>query len=602
MANHVNPNNPGSSRRGQRPRRGNLFSQYTRKFSLGNGPPDWVQEYLITKEAGKMLGTLVALTVARMPNLEAFIWDMPTGVLREVWDALACGPGGNKSRLEKVWVRLHDNKEVLNSTTSPLVSNAMAPLSNAVGVPVTPDPYSSTANEPASMSRLEFSYRNTECPNLSILPPLKSLSVLEIDEPAYLSEMSVLIPRSVNSLRELRIGLSSSYRAKIPSNVQENYEDPNMHYLQDGGLLGLVMSKIYDCRTPRSRPDFSESTRNPATAAAGVIDHGSSQPSLLPLSTLPIDEDPPLVVPAAMKLPDSPDDGDYAEATSSSHTANADLQFQEGPRFMESQFTPPLHFGPQALSSELVTDPGKRPGADEGHTLDESILEPRCTALKESREQRLKLEVLELEKVAMSVSVLQHAVDWSILTSLTLLQCSGHEELWKTLKRRYSPRSSVSFSMSYPPQSSSSQTRLRRQTSSKFEATPLPEYRLNLRRIHTDSVSPALIAFLKETLAPNSLEWLILQDRGKYVSTVSIDSIYRGPLRYHRSSLKKVSIDASDKAPNSRTRSSKWKKWMLNRDILTFITSGKMSSLRELGMTLDYKDWVNQLSHVAIQS
>ena len=53
-----------------------MFSQYTRKFSLGNGPSDWVQEYLITKEGGKMLGTLVALTVARMPNLETFIWDV----------------------------------------------------------------------------------------------------------------------------------------------------------------------------------------------------------------------------------------------------------------------------------------------------------------------------------------------------------------------------------------------------------------------------------------------------------------------------------------------------------------------------------------------
>lgn len=54
----------------RRPRRGNLFSQYTRKFSLGNGPTDWVQEYLISKEGGKMLGTLIALTIARMPNLE----------------------------------------------------------------------------------------------------------------------------------------------------------------------------------------------------------------------------------------------------------------------------------------------------------------------------------------------------------------------------------------------------------------------------------------------------------------------------------------------------------------------------------------------------
>ena len=59
-------NIPGKQRR---LRRGNYFSQFTKKFSLGNGPPEWVVEYLVTKESGKMLGTLVALSVARMPNL-----------------------------------------------------------------------------------------------------------------------------------------------------------------------------------------------------------------------------------------------------------------------------------------------------------------------------------------------------------------------------------------------------------------------------------------------------------------------------------------------------------------------------------------------------
>ena len=72
-----------------RRRRGNHYAQFTRKFSLGNGPTDWVQEYLITKEGGKMLGTLVALAVARMRSLETFVWDMPTGILRDVWLALS---------------------------------------------------------------------------------------------------------------------------------------------------------------------------------------------------------------------------------------------------------------------------------------------------------------------------------------------------------------------------------------------------------------------------------------------------------------------------------------------------------------------------------
>ncbi len=31
---------------------------------------------------------------------------------------------------------------------------------------------------------------------------------------------------------------------------------------------------------------------------------------------------------------------------------------------------------------------------------------------------------------------------------------------------------------------------------------------------------------------------------------------------------------------------------MPNRDVLNFITSGRMSSLRELSIAIDYKDWV----------
>lgn len=34
---------------------------------------------------------------------------------------------------------------------------------------------------------------------------------------------------------------------------------------------------------------------------------------------------------------------------------------------------------------------------------------------------------------------------------------------------------------------------------------------------------------------------------------------------------------------------------MPNRDVLNFITSGRMSSLRELSMVIDYKDWVRHL-------
>jgi hypothetical protein len=123
------------------------------------------------------------------------------------------------------------------------------------------------------------------------------------------------------------------------------------------------------------------------------------------------------------------------------------------------------------------------------------------------------------------------------------------------------------------------------------------EYQLNLKKIHTDFATPALIAFLKETLAPNTLEVLFLQDRRKNTPPpVSINDIYRGPLKRHRRSLKKLLIDSSDKIPKGPSNSNdsvRWRTWMLNHEVLAYITSGNMTSLRELSVVIDYKDWVS---------
>ena len=355
----------------------------------------------------------------------------------------------------------------------------------------------------------------------------------------------------------------------------------------------MILSKIYDCR-PDSRPEAQESTSSLITAATSMIDLGPPKTSVLPLSALSIDEEPRLAGPASTRLPDSPDEAEHLETTSGFCVAGTSLTPQGTSRSVGSHSASspsPLsnapNFEPIEKSKEQLFSDGR-------HRLDKSLAESKAYPIGREalRKDRLSLQVLELEKIAISVPVLQHSIDWSILTNLTLLQCSGHEDLWKTLKRKYSPKSSGSFSIS-SPQTSSGQGLLRHRTSSKFDPISPTEYRLSLKRVHTDFVSPGLIAFLKEALAPNSLESLILQDRGKNVSSVTVDSIYRGPIRYHRLSLKKLSIDASEKAPDSRSRSSKWKRWMLNREILTFLTSGKMSSLRELGMAVDYKDWVS---------
>ena len=510
---------------------------------------------------------------------------MPTGVLRDVWYALGNNSNGHRSSLEKVWVRFHDNKEVAASADTPAVSNPIAPVPVPNGALAALPSNSELANgiqDPRPS--IELSYQNTECPSFSILPPLKSLTVLEIDECAYLAEMSILVQRSLSSLRELRVGMSSSYYTD-----SRNRATSGMSYVCHGGILGLIMSKIL--KEPDIRGTINSPKANSATAASGTAVQGLSQGSALPLMISASGEDP-LIVPASIKLPDSPEDRGYKDTAASSTTLETDRNAR-APNILSHVACAP-HLTPNAPESKPLADPQKRSLSDElpqPHNASSNSVIPKLPEV--TVQHRLRLEVLELEKVHFSVPVLHNSIDWSILTSITLLQGGGHEELWKFLRRTYSPKSNPSSILS--PKSSSGlsqQVQLRSKGTSNFDYMSTPEYRLNLRRIHTDHVSSALILFLKETLAPNSLEWLILQDRGKTASTVTIESIYRGPLRCHRSSLKKVSIDSSSSL-NSGTRSNRWKRWQLSREILTFITSGKMNSIRELGMAIDHKDWVS---------
>lgn len=614
-------------------RKGNDFARYTRKFSLGNGPPDWVHEYLISKESGKMLGTLVALAVARMPNLEAFVWDMPTGILRDVWSALSSlgdGLHGEEPRLERIWIRWHDNKSPLSPANAPVAGAPLPsqppPQHTTVGGPSTNIPVSAGPAANSSMNNgalrqtlLATSYRNVEHPNFSILPPLRSITVLDIDEPAYLDELSVLVERSLDRLRELRIGTASVGHAENWSSMDQeavgasNGSQSNGGYLAAGGTLGMVMNKLYDCRirlkpytrliqdgldlpkhadaelvadnaadnSPLSPQDglangvsyhFSENTPTPHQSTEAVANDHIPLHSLDSIDTTLTSIEQENINDLASLLP--------ASMTADSHsspTATHELPANSLP------YRPETSAIPDAQKDDKPADTT----ATSGH----SAL-PVITGLDKRnlpKQKKLRLEVLELEKVPLSVQVLQKTVDWSVLTSLTLLNCELDEDLWKALRRTYAPRGERTSAL-YSPSSTSkrvSQTQL-----SKPVHVHANEYPLRLRKIHTNNVSPALIAFLKEALAPNSLEWMFLQDGSASNSKVTIDAIFRGPLRRHRASLKKVMIDSGCRKSPDSPRNAKSKKWMFNRDVLNFVTSGKMSCLRELAMAIDYKDWV----------
>jgi hypothetical protein len=202
-------------------------------------------------------------------------------------------------------------------------------------------------------------------------------------------------------------------------------------------------------------------------------------------------------------------------------------------------------------------------------------------------EGKLKLEVFELERVPLCIPVLQKAFDWSIMTSLTLLGCPSSEYLWKMLRQVFSPYSSTKCGS--PSKNSTSFS----SSSMSMKGSSPPDYKLKFRKIHTDAVGPALIALLRETLAPNTLEVLFLQESPSFGSSVGVDAMYRGPLRRHRLSLKKLFVDSSIKPRNGTISQTSWRKWVFPREVLGYVTSGKMSSLRELGMAVEYKDWVS---------
>ncbi|KAF1956478.1 F-box domain-containing protein [Byssothecium circinans] len=569
-----------------RRRFGNYYAQFTKKFSLGNGPSAWVQEYMITKEGGKMLGTLVALAIARMINLETFIWDMPTGVLRDVWLALssqADRTDGEECRLDRLWIRWHDNTidapvpppappMILNNVVPPPPNTTHPSGVGAIQPPVAvPQPFQSPTT--SAMDRVEY-------PTFSVIPALKSLSVLDIDELPYLDEMSILIARSQRKLRELRIGIAphaqqrdwvTAWEGESIQQVDLNAMWPGASTIGEkrlGGVLGILVGRVHNLRHseepipqhPSTAILASRHTEAAATKPSFVVSshdrepEHSNNPVELATTETTVGEDAGL------------SDGIQSLTVDSVPPAlQADYSKKEATSMFNAPDTPA--FGNFGIDTSSDTD---RPA------------EPKLTG-------KLRLEVLELERVPLSVPVMLRAFDWTLLSTLTLLNCSNHEQLWKSLRRTYTPRAA------YPAGSPSSSKAY------KASYTLRTEYVLNLKKIHTNTVSPSLISFLKETLAPNSLEVLFLQEGRSYQSTVTVDSIYRGPLRRHRSSLKKLMIDSSDKGLDGHaTSSSRWRRWMLNREILTFITSGRMSSLRELAVSIDYKDWHHFLQRLPL--
>ncbi|KAI0898396.1 hypothetical protein F4806DRAFT_358086 [Annulohypoxylon nitens] len=495
----------------------NQYARYTRKFSLGNGPKDWTSEYMVTKESGKMLGTLVAIAVGKMINLETFVWDMPTGVLSEVFMALASLQDQyvtGDPKLEKVWIRWHDNSEIPDASSS--ISSPIQPPPPPLAVPPLGSTMTPVGNtlpsdfHPSVTQPIKYSESQVEYPTFSVLPPLKSLTVLDIDELAYLDEMSVLIERSRHCLRELRVGISQKSRTADFAQAWDSYalqqvdhraRWPGESRIGDrrlGGVMGVLVGRIYDIRRKSA------------------------------------------------KLREK----DTAEGQGSTSQFNGAEEF--GSNSNAAHASPPP-MGAVGTSYQKTRE--RQHDGDE-----ESYIE------RKRLDGKLQLETLELERVPLSLQVCTKAIDWSVLTSLTIIDCMFVDHLWRTLKRQFHPT---------PPAHGA-------------PAGAPSQYHLALKHIHTDNTSSTLISFIKETLAPNSLEVLFLQDRRRTpLPAVKLDQIFKGAIKRHKSSLKKLLLDSSDESLEGR----RWSNWVLSSEMVSYITSGKMPNLKELSAAFDYKDW-----------
>ena len=520
---------------------------------------------------------------------------MPTGILRDIWVALASLGDYQVPKLAKLWVRMHDNQAALQAAglTAPTAPQQPQESSDPNVAP----PQTTTHNyaELFGVSSVVWSNHHIEKPSFSILSPLRSLTVLNIDEAQYLVELSELLYRSIHSLRELRLGMASTLH--MSGYARESREACS---LRIGGVFALLISKSYQ-RMAALKASKNEPLDRHESQLSGDVAAVIASPSFV--------SDP------TVNLSTS---GNYLNSTSSVPDPEAQIQPHFKPDLpasvLDNNAIDPALFGDYANSNQekqLATEPEQdtvpfdpaspvnlslRPIAQGENLMAEKKLEEERNKCDPEEihylPTKLKLDVLEIEKFSPQSWILLRGIDFTILTSLTLLKCGDTTKLWEELKRQFPPRKSLVLSIpTRSPESPRGPPRLRRKPSSESLSGPIT-YQLNLKRIHTDSVPKELISFLKNTLAPNSLESMFLQDdASKSPSGVTLDSIYRGPLKRHRDSLTKVMVDSAYGPASSRARSVAARKWMFSREVLAFVTSGKMSRIRELAMSIEHRDW-----------
>lgn len=555
------------------------YAQFIRRFSISNGPESLVKDFSLSTDTGRMVNTLLALAMRKMTDLEVFKWDLGSGLSSEVFMALAM-LGHAHCNLREVWVRWHDHSAGVNtpssssSSSSRRTSVASWDQPPPPGILAAPNPPPAVQHVPSASSDTSSaaaaaatggqsgpgasSNKNTpttgyfqvgiEYPTFSVLPPLESIAVLDVDLVSYLDELSVLVERSRHTLRELRIGVSETAKredfvkiAGAPENPQQIDHEatwPGQSTIGNqrlGGVLGIVLSRLYDIRS-----NSKEAVEDAAGVGAGTAEGSEASASV-----------------------NTGNSGGVRIRTESGHWA---------PRWINLD------------NNNNNTDDDDDKTTEQQQKTDTAQTRPRDLAGK------LALHRLELERVHLHKSLCVNAFDWSVLTSLTMLQCPKSDGFWKALRHQYKPTLTEGFSR-------------HRASSGKRPPKERWQYHLALKSVHVDITTFHLVKFLKETVAPNTLEVLFLQDRRhNNIPPVPLGLIFEGLVKRHTASLSKLllcssHIDFADSLEDDRRM---W--WALTSEMTMWVTSQRMSRLRELAVSLDPQSWVRRLSTLAPNS
>ncbi|KAL1998910.1 hypothetical protein VTN02DRAFT_5396 [Thermoascus thermophilus] len=285
------------------------YARYIKEISMdtasgGDGGERASREFKYQYTCGKLLNTLLLVTLRKVNALETFRWNVRVEISQTVFAALS-----KISTLHTLHVRLQAGLS-LHSASATVLSTSIPPPPAPVSIPSVPHsthfhhhhhhhhlhhphsahpahplishpnlssiypymaPKASTSTDVKLTKRLNVDKATHQLQNFSQFSGLKSLAVLDIDSLEYIPDIAQCISSSSSSLKSLKLSFSDSLALKArkkavvaTSDTESVQEDDDFDDL--GGLAPPPPPAIVNA--PNAFGDSSASTSNEADVRA----------------------------------------------------------------------------------------------------------------------------------------------------------------------------------------------------------------------------------------------------------------------------------------------------------------------------------------------